>query len=452
MIKKIRELLSVGLGLKRWMLFAFLGFLLVVLGITEISLNRFFHRNYIIFYAYLIVSGLVVVWISLSEGLKNFTKLVRQGMIYVNLESREINSQVLEKRFQITGPVVVAIGGGTGLSTMLRGLKYHTSNLTAVVTVGDDGGGSGRLRMEMGMLPPGDIRNCLVALANTDSVMEEMMQYRFAEGSLKEQSFGNLFLAAMDGISDNFEEAVNNASRVLAITGRVLPVTLADLRLKARMHNGEIIIGESNIGHSVTRTNPIEELSLMPKDAQPSQMVLDAIAQAQVIILGPGSLFTSILPNLILPGMAEAIKKSGAQVVYVCNIMTQPGETDSFTVGDHLEMILKHVQVPIDYVLVNNGRIPAQQIWEAYGKSGSEPVVLDRKRVEDMGVEVVQADVISLKDGKIRHDSAALAQAIMETTQISAFEDTENFWEVLLQSSRQQQLSTLKKDQQRSKS
>ena len=248
---------------------------------------------------------------------------------------------------------VVVIGGGTGLSTMLRGLKQYTSHITAIVTVGDDGGGSGKLREDLGMLPPGDIRNCILALADTEPLMEDLLQYRFTEGSLKGQCFGNLFLAAMAGISENFEDAVQKMSSVLAVKGKVLPVTLDDMKLVAELENGEIIEGESKIPSEViVRKTRIKKLAIKPIDAKPLEEAIKAINNADVIIMGPGSLYTSIIPNLLVKGIPEAICKSPAKKVYISNVMTQPGETDGFKVSNHLKVLMDYgVAGNIDYVI-----------------------------------------------------------------------------------------------------
>lgn len=414
MLKTLKDLTRFGMGLKRWLVFGILGFLLILLGITEILDNRFFSNLYKLYFFFLIGSGILIVYISISEGMKNFVKLLREGMFFVNLDSREINSMVVEKRLQSKGPKLVAIGGGTGLSTMLKGLKHYTSNLTAVVTVGDDGGGSGTLRTEMGILPPGDIRNCLVALANTDSTMEELMQYRFADGSLKGQSFGNLFLAAMNGVSDNFEDAVSKMSDVLAITGKVLPVTLKDLRLTAQLADGTIISGESNIGHAASETNPITRLSISPPDADAPQEVLDAIRASEAIIMGPGSLFTSVMPNLLIQDVAKAIRESKAIKIYVANIMTQPGETDGYNVKDHLDKIIQHAELgPIDYVIVNSKKLSDLVAIKSYQGTGSRAVRLNRPEVEALGIKVIEADILKIKGRQVRHDPEKLANVVM---------------------------------------
>ncbi len=227
------------------------------------------------------------------------------------------------------GPNIVAIGGGTGLSTMLRGLKKYTKTLTAIVTVADDGGGSGVLRRDIGMPPPGDIRHCMESLANVEPVMEELLSYRFTEGSLAGQSFGNLLLAALNGITGSFEEAVAQMSGVLAITGRVLPVTSADIRLEAVFENGAKVVGESQISHFKREQDcRIDHVSLIPESPAPTASDIAAIGEADLILLGPGSPYTSIIPNLLVDGVAQAVADASAMKIYICNIMTQDGETE----------------------------------------------------------------------------------------------------------------------------
>ena len=241
------------------------------------------------------------------------------------------------------GPKVAVIGGGHGLATMLRGLKQYTENLAAIVTVADDGGGSGMLRQDLGMPPPGDIRNCMEALANTEPVMRELLHYRFTEGSLAGQSFGNLFLAAMNGISDSFDQAVSRMSEVLAITGRVLPVTTADVQLEAEFENGASVVGESKIFYCKKKEDcRIRQVRLIPAHPKALPAALAAIREADMIILGPGSLYTSIIPNLLVDGIVEAIQDSDALKIYVCNVMTQEGETEGYTVSDHISALFHH--------------------------------------------------------------------------------------------------------------
>ena len=310
---------------------------------------------------------------------------------------------------------VVVIGGGTGLSTMLRGLKQYTSHITAIVTVGDDGGGSGKLREDLGMLPPGDIRNCILALADTEPLMEDLLQYRFTEGSLKGQCFGNLFLAAMAGISENFEEAVQKMSSVLAVKGKVLPVTLDDMKLIAELENGEIIEGESKIPSEViVRNTRIKKIAIKPIDAKPLEEAIKAINNADVIIMGPGSLYTSIIPNLLVKGIPEAICKSDAKKVYISNVMTQPGETDGFKVSNHLKVLMDYgVAENIDYVIANNGIIPPD-IKEKYAKENAELVVLDYENISNLNVNVIEADLIKITKRYVKHNAEKLAELIMK--------------------------------------
>lgn len=310
---------------------------------------------------------------------------------------------------------VVVIGGGTGLSTMLRGLKKYTSHITAIVTVGDDGGGSGKLREDLGMLPPGDIRNCILALADTEPLMEDLLQYRFTEGSLKGQCFGNLFLAAMAGISENFEDAVQKMSSVLAVKGKVLPVTLDDMKLIAELENGEIIEGESKIPSEViVRNTRIKKIAIKPIDAKPLEEAIKAINNADVIIMGPGSLYTSIIPNLLVKGIPEAICKSPAKKVYISNVMTQPGETDGFKVSNHLKVLMDYgVAENIDYVIANNGIIPPD-IKEKYAKENAELVVLDYENISNLNVNVIEADLIKITKRYVKHNAEKLAELIMK--------------------------------------
>lgn len=310
---------------------------------------------------------------------------------------------------------VVVIGGGTGLSTMLRGLKQYTSHITAIVTVGDDGGGSGKLREDLGMLPPGDIRNCILALADTEPLMEDLLQYRFTEGSLKGQCFGNLFLAAMAGISENFEDAVQKMSSVLAVKGKVLPVTLDDMKLIAELENGEIIEGESKIPSEViVRNTRIKKIAIKPIDAKPLEEAIKAINNADVIIMGPGSLYTSIISNLLVKGIPEAICKSPAKKVYISNVMTQPGETDGFKVSNHLKVLMDYgVAENIDYVIANNGIIPPD-IKEKYAKENAELVVLDYENISNLNVNVIEADLIKITKRYVKHNAEKLAELIMK--------------------------------------
>ena len=313
------------------------------------------------------------------------------------------------------GPRIVAIGGGTGLSTMLRGLKRYTNNLTAIVTVADDGGGSGVLRQELGMLPPGDIRNCLEALANVEPLMSELLHYRFAEGSLRGQSFGNLFLAALNGISDSFDQAVSRMSQVLAITGTVLPVTTTDVQLEAEFENGARVLGESKIFYCKKREDcRIRRVRLIPERPPALQPAIEAIEAADMILLGPGSLYTSIIPNLLVDGIAQAILRSSALKVYIANVMTQEGETEGYSNADHIRAIFQHSGPGLfSLCLVNSASIP-QDVLGSYAKEGAEPLRFDKVACAQLGVELVSRPVSTVRDGLVRHDPELLAAALLE--------------------------------------
>ncbi|MDY4965080.1 MAG: gluconeogenesis factor YvcK family protein [Dysosmobacter sp.] len=313
------------------------------------------------------------------------------------------------------GPRIAAIGGGNGLSTMLRGLKNYTENLTAIVTVADDGGGSGRLREDLGMLPPGDIRNCMEALANTEPLMRQLMHYRFTEGSLAGQSFGNLFLAALNGISPSFDAAVRRMSEVLAITGRVLPVTTSDVQLQAEFENGASVIGESRITECKKAQDcRIRRVSLIPERPRALPEALEAIRQAEMIVLGPGSLYTSIIPNLLVDGIVEAIQGSDALKVYVCNIMTQDGETEGYTVSDHIEALFQHSAPGLfDLCLTNSAPIPEEMV-RRYAQEGAEPIRCDEDACHALGVEVLRCPLAAVGSGFVRHDSGNLARELIQ--------------------------------------
>ena len=313
------------------------------------------------------------------------------------------------------GPHIVAIGGGTGLSTMLRGLKKYTKNLTAIVTVSDDGGGSGMLRRDIGMLPPGDIRHCMESLANTEPVMQQLLTYRFESGTLRGQCFGNLLLAALTGVTGSFDEAVRSMGQVLAISGTVIPVTTTDVRLTATFENGAYVVGESNIfGFKKQQDCRIDHVELLPAHPKALPDALDAIAAADLILLGPGSLYTSIIPNLLVDGVAEAIAASDAQKIYVCNIMTQDGETEGYTAADHLAALLRHGTADmVELCLANSSPIPPE-LAERYRAEGAEALTVDRERIAQMGIELVERPLASPSDDFARHDPDALASAVLD--------------------------------------
>jgi uncharacterized cofD-like protein len=310
------------------------------------------------------------------------------------------------------GPRIVAMGGGTGLSTLLRGLKHHSSNITAIVTVTDDGGSSGRLTREKGMIPPGDIRNCLVALADAEKAMTDLFQHRFKDdsGSLSGHAMGNLLIAALvDQANGDFEKAVEIASAVLAVRGRVVPSTLDHVRLRAELDDGREICGETAI---VAAGRRIRKLHLDPSDCQGHKDALEAIRTADLICIGPGSVYTSVIPNLLVPGVIEALKAAPAPKVYICNVMTQPGESDSFSASEHVLAIRANVSdKPFDYVMVNSSS-PSETLLDKYLGSGQHLVDPDSDRIRALGFRVIQGDFISESD-VVRHDPMKVVARLM---------------------------------------
>ncbi len=312
-------------------------------------------------------------------------------------------------------PAIVAIGGGHGLSAVLRGLKNCTDDLTAIVTVADDGGGSGTLREELGMPPPGDIRNCMEALADEESLMRTLLAYRYPEGRLAGQAFGNLLLAALDGISPSFDQAVAQMSQVLAIRGTILPVTNENIQLEAVFENGTRVCGESKIFAFKKQQNcGIHHVRLIPEHPPALPAALEAIARADVILLGPGSLYTSVIPNLLVDGISHAIEESAALKIYVCNIMTQDGETEGMTASDHLAALLEHGGPKlVDLCLCNNAMLSAE-LLSRYRQEDSEPLVVDRREMELLGAEVVCRPLTDENIGYARHSGEKVANAVME--------------------------------------
>lgn len=314
-----------------------------------------------------------------------------------------------------SGPKIVAIGGGHGLSTMLRGLKSHTRNITAIVTVSDDGGGSGILRQDLGMPPPGDIRNCMQALANVEPVMEQLLGYRFTEGSLAGQAFGNLLLAALNGIAPSFDQAVSKMSEVLAITGRVLPVTNEDVALEAIFENGTHVLGESKIFRFKKEQDcRIARVRLVPENAKALPDVVNAIGEADLILLGPGSLYTSVIPNLLVDGVTEAISRAKGLKMYICNIMTQDGETEHMTASDHLEALFTHGAPGLVDICLANSAPVRSGLLKRYRLEGSEPIVVDGARIAELGVELITRPLSSETLDYARHSYTRLAAAVME--------------------------------------
>ena len=312
------------------------------------------------------------------------------------------------------GPRITAIGGGTGLSTMLRGLKTTGADLTAIVTVTDDGGGSGILRRELGMLPPGDIRSCILALANAEPRLEQLVNYRFSEGSLAGQSLGNLFLAALNDLCPSFDRAVTAMSEVLAITGRVLPVSNDNITLRAHFNDGRTLEGETHITDYKKSTEAlIEKMELVPGTVTALPAVLQAIDETELLIMGPGSLYTSVLPNLLIPEVSAHIARSRALRIYVCNIMTQDGETERYSASDHVRTLFEQSGSKLfDWVLCNSAELPGEALGPYRGENAA-PVVIDEQELNNLGVRVVYAPVASVDRHLVRHNPTTLSAALM---------------------------------------
>ena len=401
---RILKWLYPGMRVKRWIILSTLGIILVVLGTID-SVNEFKNQSIPLIGILLVICGIILIFTGIKKMVKSFV-----GIFMPVHKEKELVDLVYKKRQLSRGPKIVVIGGGTGLSVLLHGLKDYTSNLTAIVTVSDDGGSSGRLRQQFNILPPGDIRNCLVALADAEPLMRDLFQFRFQEGTeLAGHNFGNLFITAMTQLIGDFDKAIKESSKVLAIRGQVIPSTLKRVILMAKHVNGAKTYGETKISKS---TSPIERVHLMPENCLPTDDALDAIADAEAIILGPGSLYTSVLPNLLVKNIPDAIAASGAVKIYICNVMTQSGETDSFTAYDHVKAINDHTgKNIIDYCIVNKGVVPSRFL-EKYKKENAVPVMPDIDRIRAEGIEVLADNVINTQD-HVRHDAEKIAKNIV---------------------------------------
>lgn len=322
----------------------------------------------------------------------------------------------IQRNDQFTKTKVVVIGGGTGVSVLLRGIKRYTENITAIVTVADDGGGSGILREDLGMLPPGDIRSCILALADDESIMQKLLNYRFEEGRLQGQSFGNLFIAAMNAISNDFVDAIKSVSEVMAVKGTVLPVTLEDITLTAELANGDIVNGESSIPETVRRKrSKIKTVKINPSKVKALPYCLKAIAEADIIILGPGSLYTSIIPNLLVDNMETALHNAKGKKFYISNVMTQPGETYGYDLFDHIEAIESHLKNKkniVDYIVANSGKVNPSHL-KHYQLEGSDMVNIDLSKFVECPYEFILGDFVEVKNGYIRHDAKKIIETIL---------------------------------------
>ncbi|MBQ6298507.1 MAG: YvcK family protein [Selenomonadaceae bacterium] len=410
-----------GMKMKRWLLLFAIGVMLFSLGgalaINYEYLGRVEEEIFMLVYRavgsynYMITAVVGVFIVIIGSCLMLWaTRSIIRSIIAVLIPDRSENlvDMIYQERKLGRGPAVTVIGGGHGLSVLLRGIKTSTNNVSAVVTVADDGGSSGRLREELGIIPPGDLRNCLVALADTEPLMEKLFQYRFeGDSALAGHSFGNLFIAAMNEVTGDMETALKESSKVLAVKGRVIPASKEHVRLDAIMNDGTVVEGESQIPEAHKK---IRRVQLFPKKVQAVPAALEAIESADAIILGPGSLYTSIMPNLLVDGVANALRKSKAIKIYICNVLTQPGETDNYTAAQHAKAILDHTgQGAIDYVLVNSTPIP-ENMWQG---TSAKPVEIDEDKVNALGCGLIKADLMSTTEIG-RHDPDKLCAAVMK--------------------------------------
>lgn len=410
-----------NLKVKRWFLLAILGIFLfatgfavmnygVALGYVELQFREVIYRltgsaqqTAVPTGAFISVLGIVAIII----GFKRMLYSIISALLPDN-EGRIVDA-VYAHHHLSRGPKIVVVGGGTGLSALLRGLKQYTCNLTAIVTVTDDGGSSGKLRQELGIQPPGDVRNCLVALANTEEIMDTLFSYRFESGALEGHSLGNLLLAGLTNTFGDFQKGIEKVSKVFAIRGKVFPSTLEQVVLTADLEDGTHVKGETAV--RVTE-GKINRVYLEPSNCAPLPNAMEALEEADLIILGPGSLYTSVLPNLLVVGLREKIRKVNAPCVYVCNVMTEKGETDGYRVSDHLKAILDHCGSGfVDAVLANKGKVTAPSL-KRYVKEEAVPVITDPKEVEHLGAKYFDAYLV--QDGDVvRHDSDLLAKELI---------------------------------------
>lgn len=416
--------LAPGLNIKRWLSLFALGVALLILGVSLMMNYQWFSQiedlilqySYLWFglydYAVLVAIGLGIICLGTICMLVGTSKVIKTIVRAIIPDEDGVSDYIFNNVRLKKGPKIVVIGGGTGLSNLLRGLKSHTDNLTAIVTVADDGGSSGRLRNDFQMIAPGDLRNCLVALADKESLMESLFQYRFqGKGELAGHSFGNLFLTALTQVYDSdVEEALEAASKILQVRGRVIPASTEYIKLKARLEDGRIVEGESKIPHG---GSPIQRLYCEPELPEPEGAALQAIDEADAIILGPGSLYTSIIPNLLVDKITEHLEATKVPKIYICNVMTQPGETDGYTVADHVEAIERH-SVPglINTVLVHDSVLDTD-LLKVYEGSGAKPVVIDAERLAAKDIRVVKANLVD-SESKANHDPQRLGKVLLD--------------------------------------
>ena len=403
-LKEMFKWLYPGIGIKRWIGLSAFGVILLIIGSSSLQTEEYWIIQ--LLNTCILICGIIILILGIKYLMRSFIAAVVPAS-----GEGEIVDILFQKRQLVRGPKLVAIGGGTGLSVLLSGLKEHTSNISAIVTVADDGGSSGRLRQQFDILPPGDVRNCLVALADAPALMRDLFQFRFDKSSeFSGHSFGNLFITVMTRLTGDFEKAIKETSKVLALRGQVIPSSLDNVTLVAHHKDGTTTEGEDQIPRAQV---PIMRVNLKPSMPAATPEALEAIRAAQFIVLGPGSLYTSIIPNLLIKDITNAIVTSNAIKIYVCNVMTQPGETDGFRASDHVKTLVAHSRARVlDYCVVNNGEIPSS-ILRRYALQNSFPVMNDRKNIENLGYRVIEDNFVVTED-VVRHDSEKLAKIIFD--------------------------------------
>jgi uncharacterized cofD-like protein len=403
-----------GMHIKRWLGTLFIGLTILAIGAAILVIELY--RQAIVEFPEIAaflgaelereMRAAIVITVGVALTGFGLWKLMHSVVSPFVTRGDSVMEVLYTKRYLARGPRIVALGGGTGLSTLLRGLKAYSANITAVVAVADDGGSSGRLRQQLGIVPPGDIRNCIAALADAEPLMTQLMQYRFPPGSgLDDHAFGNLFIAAMTAVTGDFDEAVRESNRVLAVRGQVLPATSVPLNLSARLASGRFINGQAAVS---VATEPIARVQIDPADVRANPEALERILEADLVVIGPGSLYSSILPNLLISDIHDALTAAEGLRVYVCNVATQPGETGGYTASRHLTTLFDHAgDELVDMVLLNRNRSARRPAgWQG------QPVQLDTRQLEELPVVVIEEDVVDDHNAH-HHDPDKLAAVLL---------------------------------------
>lgn len=400
--------------IKRWMFIIIIGIALTCFGFSKVlTTTEISNLNQILE----IVIPFVIGFITVVLGLVFIQKRTLEILVEANQRNNDINinSLIFNKNVYEKGPKVVVIGGGTGLNTVLRGIKKYTNNITAIVTVSDYGKIATNSRRELDLKPIEDIKTSMISLSNHEKNMEALLNYKFESGKLSDLTFGDIYLSAMQNVYGDFTNSIEKSSKVLRMVGKVLPVTLDEMEICAELKDGTVVKEKDKISETVyEKITKIERIYLTPSNCRPAPGVLEAIAEADAIIIGPGNLYTNVIPNLLIKNVAKTIKESKALKFYISNIMTEPGQTDNYSVSDHISAITEHTRENIiDYCLGNVGEIVPEYVRK-YNKQGSDIVDVDTAKIKELGVNVIKRDIAKIENGYIRHDTEEIAKTIME--------------------------------------